>query len=263
MFKLVAAFVALFLAVPAMAGSFDWPGGRKAAIVLTYDDALHSQLDIAAPQLEAAGLRVTFFLNGTFPPADAVRWRQLSVAGHELGNHSMFHPCPRASFAMEPQYNTEGYSVAGMLREIAAMNTMLLAIDGKASRTYSVPCSITMAGGTDYTDALRASGLVRYIRTGVASGGVVADPSALDPFRVPSRSFPETATADDLIAYVKDVVRSGGMGVFMFHGVGGDYLRVSAEAHLGLVRYLKAHEAEIWVAPFEQVMDRATGRQAG
>lgn len=256
--KIICALVALLLATPAIGGTFDWPDGRKAAIVLTYDDSLPSQLDIAAPQLEAAGFRGTFFLNGTFSQTDVPRWRRLSAAGHELGNHSVFHPCPRAAFPMERQFNSEGYSIAGMLREIAAMNTTLFAIDGSQSRTYAVPCSISLAGGADYTDALRAAGLIRYVRTGVPSNAVVGDPAMLDPFRVPSRSFPESATAEDLIAYVKDVQRSGGMGVFMFHGVGGDYQQVSAQAHLGLLRYLEAHRSEIWVAPFQQVMDRAT-----
>jgi peptidoglycan/xylan/chitin deacetylase (PgdA/CDA1 family) len=261
--KIVIALAALLLATPVMAGSFDWPGGRKAAIVLTYDDALTSHLDIAAPQLEAAGLRGTFFLNGTFLAKDIPRWRRLAKAGHELGNHSMFHPCPKASFAMDPQFNAERYTVAGMLREIGAMNTLLSAVDGRqTARTYSVPCSLSLAGGVDYTDALRASGSIRYVRTGVPSGGVIADPATLDPFRVPSRSFPETATADDLIAYVEAVRREGGLGVFMFHGVGGDYLSVSSEAHQGLLRYLKAHADEIWVAPFQQVMQRATVNRA-
>ena len=31
-----------------------WPEGKKAVIVLTYDDALLSQLDNAVPQLQAA-----------------------------------------------------------------------------------------------------------------------------------------------------------------------------------------------------------------
>lgn len=254
----VLAAVALVFGLPAAAhAAFHWPAGKTAAIALTYDDSLTSQLDIAVPQLEAAGFRGTFFLNGTFAGAAVARWRAVSAAGHELGNHSMFHPCPAASFPMEPQFRSEGYSIPGMLREIGAMNTLLTAIDGETAHTYSVPCSIPLAGGADYTGALRASGLVRYVRTGVPDGGVVADPARLDPFRVPSRSFPETATAEDLIAYVKEVQASGGMGVFMFHGVGGDYLRVSAEAHLGLLLYLKAHP-EIWVAPFGQVMDKAT-----
>ena len=32
-----------------------WPEGKSAAIVLTYDDAMTSHLDVAVPQLSAAG----------------------------------------------------------------------------------------------------------------------------------------------------------------------------------------------------------------
>lgn len=232
-----------------------WPHGKKAAIVLTYDDSLHSQLDIAIPQLNEVGFKGTFFLNGTFPPEDVSRWRAVAAAGHELGNHSVFHPCPAAAFPSEPQFHTENHSVAGMLREIGAMNTFLFALDGKTSRTYGVPCSQTLVGGQDYTDALRTSGLIRYVRTGGAGDGVIADPSKLDSFRVPSRMFSVESSAADLIGFVDSVRKSGGMGVFMFHGVGGDYLNVSADAHRALLQYLKQHEDEIWVATFQDVMD--------
>jgi len=58
-----------------------WPHGKKAAIVLTYDDSLHSQLEIAIPQLNEVGFKGTFFLNGTFPPEDVSRWRAVCGCG--------------------------------------------------------------------------------------------------------------------------------------------------------------------------------------
>lgn len=51
-----------------------------------------------------------------------------------------------------------------------------------------------------------------------------------------------------------------GAGVLGFHGVGGDNLKVSAEAHAQLLAYLKAHGDTIWVAPFSTVMDHVTRR---
>ena len=45
---------------------FSWPGGARAAVSLTYDDAVPSQRD-AAEELARAGLRGTFFLTGTAP----------------------------------------------------------------------------------------------------------------------------------------------------------------------------------------------------
>ena len=59
----------------------------------------------------------------------------------------------------------------------------------------------------------------------------------------------------EMIAWVKEVEKSDGVGVIVFHGVGGDYLSVSAEAHQQLLEYLAAHRAEIWTAPYSETMD--------
>jgi hypothetical protein len=44
------------------------------------------------------------------------------------------------------------------------------------------------------------------------------------------------------------------VGVIVFHGVGGDYLSVSAEAHQQLLDYLAARRAQIWTAPYSEAM---------
>lgn len=231
-----------------------WPGGHQAAIVLTYDDALRSQLDVAVPQLDAAGFKGTFFLSGTFQQEDVERWRAVARSGHELANHSVFHPCARGTFDMPEQYNTERYSVQTVLTEIRVMNTLLHAMDGGTERTYATPCGQTVVGGEDYVAALKASGLARYVRgTGAPREGPI------DPFNVPGTFFPETTTGTDLIAFVESIRRRGGLGVLGFHGVGGDYLTVSAQAHQQLVTYLRDHNDVFWVTTFREAMDRVTG----
>jgi peptidoglycan/xylan/chitin deacetylase (PgdA/CDA1 family) len=239
-----------------------WPGGKRAAIVLTYDDAVPSQLDVALPQLEAAGLRGTFFLQGdNVKPRDVPRWRAAALAGHELGNHTLFHPCPAAMLPDRDFHAAERHDARTMLAEIAVMNSLLVAIDGRdGARTLSFPCSQTLAGGADYTDALRQSGLIRYARTGGdAWTSVVSDFAALDPLDVPSYGPVDRPSGAELIRYVERVEAAGGLGVLQFHGVGGDYLEVSAEAHQELLDYLKAHD--IWVAGFREVMDHVTARR--
>lgn len=234
--------------------SVKWPGGAQAAVVLSYDDALRSQLDVAVPQLDRAGFKGTFFLSGTFAPEDVERWRNVAASGHELGNHSVFHPCARGTFDMPEQYNNERYSVRTMLTEIRTMNTLLHAIDGRTERTYATPCGQSVVGGEDYTAPLRTSGLVKYVRgTGPNGAGPI------DPFNAPGMFFPETVTGADLIAYVEDAHRRGGLAVLGFHGVGGDYLKVSAEAHQQLVTYLHDHRDVFWVATFRQAMDETQG----
>jgi peptidoglycan/xylan/chitin deacetylase (PgdA/CDA1 family) len=246
----------LALATASVAAEFSWPAeGQKSAIVLTYDDALHSQLDIAIPQLEAANLRGTFFLDGDLTPDDMLRWRQAQARGHELGNHSMFHPCPRVMLPDRRNYFTENYDADRMLAEIAAMNNVLFGIDGRNTRTYSVPCSQTLLADGDYVEALRRSGLVKHARTGGDQwNSVIKDVPALDLFRVPSYGPVNRPGATELIAYVDRVRAAGGIGVFQFHGVGGDYLDVSAEAHRELIEHLRKHP-DVWVATFREVMD--------
>jgi peptidoglycan/xylan/chitin deacetylase (PgdA/CDA1 family) len=250
----LAAILLALSAAPAHA-QISWPKGKIAAVVLTYDDALHSQLDVAIPQLDAARLKGSFFLDGDITPADMIRWRKASGDGHELGNHSLFHPCPRAMLPDRKNYLTENYDADRMLGEIAVMNNVLFGIDGKSSRTFSVPCSQMMVGGSDYTEPLRRSGLVKYVRTGGDQyKSVITDFAKLDVFQVPSWGPVDKPGGAALIAYAERVSQARGLGVLQFHGTGGDYLEVTAEAHQHLVDWLRRHP-EIWVAPFQEVMD--------
>jgi peptidoglycan/xylan/chitin deacetylase (PgdA/CDA1 family) len=238
------------MAAQAQAGQ--WPDGRQVAVVLTYDDALSSHLDIAIPALDAAGLKGTFFLIGNaLAPEQIGRWRAAAAEGHELGNHTIRHACPQASYPPARKLDTsEAYDVEMMLAEIRTMNTLLTAIDGKSQHGFATPCGQHLAGGVDYLPALRAKGLVRYSRSAGWPGGKL-----LDPMDVPCRWFDEKATGADMISAVESAARTGGLLVLGFHGVGGDYLKVSAEAHAQLLAYLKEHADTIWVAPLSTVMD--------
>jgi peptidoglycan/xylan/chitin deacetylase (PgdA/CDA1 family) len=255
--RLAIALIIIACALPATAQTA-WPKGKAAAIVLTYDDALASQLDIAIPQLDAMRLKGTFFLSGRLTPPALNRWRSAQRRGLELGNHSVNHPCPRAMLPDRKDHHAEDYTVERMLDEIAAMNMTLSALDGGESRTFSVPCSQMLVGGKDYTDALRQSKLVKYARTGGdAWNSIVTEPAELDIFQIPSYGPVDKPGAAELIAYVERVRAARGLGVLQFHGVGGDYLEVTAETHATLLRHLRK-SPDIWVGKFQEVMDYVT-----
>ena len=119
-------------------------------------------------------------------------------------------------------------------------------------------------GGKDYVDSLRFSHQIKYARIGGDENAVIADPAKLDFFKVPAWGFANNPGGEQLINFVKKVQQSGGMGVFMFHGVGGDYLSVTAQAHKQLLQYLYEHKDEIWVGTFSEVMDyieKTTGKK--
>ena len=249
--RLVAA-IALLTASPAAATH--WPGGAKAAVALTYDDSLESQLDHAAPTLDRARLKGTFFLSNV-KRAQVARWRALARAGHELANHSLFHPCPAATYPADPRYTSEHYTPAQMVREIAQQDVLLTAIDGRATHGFGSPCTINAVNGQDYIESLRTAGIVSYGRTEDATpGDTAADVSAMDAMHIPARAFPETATGADLVAFAQEAERGGGLAVYVFHGVGGDYLATSLAAHQALVDWLAAHRKQVWVAPLGEII---------
>ncbi len=261
--KQLLALIVLALSAVATAEdpAFTWPHGQHAAIVLTYDDAVPSDLTVAIPQLDHAGIKGTFFLMGKAMHAeDLPRWRAAAASGHELANHTINHPCYRGTYDMPPQYTSENYSVETLLSEINVMNVLLTAIDGQPKHAFGTPCEQTKVGGAmekdaerqDYLAPLKASGLVSYIRDPGVPVVTPAISSATPKFS--GTAFVGSSGAE-MIAWVKEVEKSEGVGVIVFHGVGGDYLSVSAEAHQQLLDYLAAHRAEIWTAPYSETMD--------
>ena len=124
---------------------FSWPNGARAAVNLAYDDALDSQLDHAIPSLNRYGFKGSFYLTLA---SNTVRlrlddWRAAAASGHELGNHTLFHPCS-ASLPdrewVEPQHDLDHITVVEMRERILLANSMLHAIDGQAERTFTAPC---------------------------------------------------------------------------------------------------------------------------
>lgn len=232
------------------APKFVWPDGRQAAVALTYDDAIvATDLNVVGPQLDRAKLKGTFFLMGKGVRAEDVpRWRALAASGHELGNHTVNHPCARGTYEMPAQYNTESYSVEVLLTEIGVMNALLTSLDGKPEHAFATPCGHTKVGdGRDYIAPLKTSGLVSFMRDEPAWSPAADAPKFLENGFV-------GASGSEMIAWVKQVESAGGLGVIVFHGVGGDYLSVTAEAHQQLLDYLAAHRETIWTAPLSDAM---------
>src|SRR5438309_814860 len=72
---------------------YGWPGGAKAAVSLTYDDGLNSQIDNAVPELDRHGFKATFFLTeqNIQQGRRLTDWQKLARDGHEVANHTVTH----------------------------------------------------------------------------------------------------------------------------------------------------------------------------
>ncbi|HEV8692164.1 MAG TPA: polysaccharide deacetylase family protein [Ideonella sp.] len=241
---------------------FVWPQGAKAAVSLAYDDALDSQLDNAIPALDKAGLKASFYLT---LGSDTLRrrmaeWRAAAAHGHELGNHTLFHQCSRAGAGREwvtAEIDLDKTSAAQLAAQIRLGNTMLHAIDGRIERTFTVPCGDVNAGGENYLGRIRAD----FVAIKSGPGKAVASMVSLDPYAV-AVEVPTHATGQQLIDLVKQAARAGPLANITFHGIGGDHLSVSKEAHDELLSYLAANRDVYWTDTFLNIMKYVKARRA-
>lgn len=234
------------------ADTFAWPGGAKAAVVFTYDDGLDCHLNVAIPALDRYQFKGTFYATGKSPSLQqrTEEWRAITKNGHELGNHTLFHPCDGERFDwVAPEYDLNTYTMEQIRDELYAANTLLKAIDGKEKRTFAYTCSDFQVAGESFVDE------VRKLFVAARSGGPLPESmSDIDPFFVPSWGVNDP-TGEELIHFVEKAATFGTVAVFMFHSVGGGYLNVSAEAHEELLRYLDAHRDTYWSGTFIEVME--------
>ena len=101
--------------------------GKKCAVVLTYDDALNVHLDNVIPALDSLNLKGTFYLSGYFPGCRnrLSDWSKAAKGGHELANHTLFHPCtgkiPGRDW-VKPDYDLGSYTMQRLLDEVRMTN---------------------------------------------------------------------------------------------------------------------------------------------
>src|SRR5476651_1722393 len=155
---------------------------KKCAVVLTYDDAIDIDLDNVVPALDSLKLKGTFYLIGSSPAVDKRidEWRAIAENGHELGNHTLYHPCdgskPGRSF-VTPASDLSKYTVERAVSEALINNTLLKAIDGKSVRTFAYPCGDTQINGVPFYPRLKNAFVAAR---GVAGGMPSIDKVNLD-----------------------------------------------------------------------------------
>ncbi len=249
-------------ALPVLANereAFEWPNGARAAVNLAYDDALASQLDHVIPALNERGFRGSFYVPASAPLLleRLEDWRAAAEQGHELGNHSLFHHCDKQRPGrdwVEPHRDLSQLPVAAFAEQIALANDFLALIDGHAVRTFTPPCGDTNVGDQDYLTPVKP---LFIGAKGIGESGVTPSMEDLDPFAVPV-AVPVELSGEELIAVVEEAAQRGTMANFTFHGVGGDYLMVSEEAHTALLDHLAAHPDRFWVDSFANIMKHVT-----
>ena len=235
---------------------------KKCAVVITYDDAYDQQLDNAIPVLDSLGLKATFYITA-FSNSMQTRlndWKKIAANGHELGNHTLFHPCNggKGREWVSPDYDLSKYSVQRMIDETRMTNLFLRALDGKTKRTFAFTCGDMKIGDSSFINAMKDDFVAaRAVRNEMHKINEI-DLYNVDCYVVNGE------TGQQMIEWVKKAMETNSLLVILFHGVnGGNALNVSLQAHSQLLHFLKQNEKDIWIAPMIDVAEYIKNYQSG
>ena len=197
---------------------FVWPKGKRAALSLTFDDARVSQAQVGLPLLDRYDVKATFYVSPGPFQAHLPAWKQALANGHEIGNHSMRHPCT-GNFSFARDKALEDYTLTQMERELEEANRVIESAVGVRPATFAYPCGQKFVGrGTQLYSYVPP--VARMFEAGrgwmdeAANDPALCDPAQLLGIELDGRDF---AAAKKLI---DTAVENGSWLVFAGHEIG-------------------------------------------
>jgi hypothetical protein len=241
-----------------------WPDNHLAAISLTFDDGLHSHLQRALPELDQRGLRATFYLNpsGSTDPNSPDHWRirlqrwlPASQAGHEIGNHSLTHPCSLNIKADWSPRNLMDRTAEIEIDLQEAQSRLMAVFPAQTHTSFAYPCYETSVGRgltrLSYVPVvahLFAAGRAR----GELEGSLANDPLYSDLHHLSSWGV-ERQSGAFMIGLVEQALALGRWGILTFHGIQEGHLPVGDVDFIALLDHLVRRRDAVWTAPVADV----------
>lgn len=185
-------------------------------------------------------------------------WKTVASHGHEIGDHTIDHPCDLRRFS----------SAGFVRREIWPMEDFLDSQFGAAGpRLYAYPCGATELGEHGRLN-LRQSRYVRLLRQRFAAARIVDggpnDPRLVMRYRYLLQASAPTYDVDDpkgAFDYVTSAVNHGYWAILIFHDV-VDQRRQTGETsratHQAILDWTMRQP--VWCAPMGQVFDYVKNR---
>ncbi len=125
--------------------TFTWPEGKKMAISLSFDDARESQVLAGTSLLDEYGVKATFFVVPSTVEKQLAGWKKAVANGHEIGNHSLTHPCT-GNFPWSRDNALENYSLKQMRSNLIACNKQLEILLQVKAEVFAYPCGQKFVG---------------------------------------------------------------------------------------------------------------------
>jgi peptidoglycan/xylan/chitin deacetylase (PgdA/CDA1 family) len=233
--------------------SFRWPEGKRAALSLSFDDARLTQPDIGFEILDRHGIRATFYVvpKGVEKRLDA--WKQAVARGHEIGNHTITHPCSGVA-AWSRQNALEDYTYDRITKEIDGATEQLNALLGVTPKTFAYPCGQSWVGrGATYQSYVPL--IAERFVIGRGGGGHVV-PGFVDLAQAPSLGS-DRMTFEQFRAEIGKALDEGTWVILTGHEIAADASRDNLTTYTTVLeeicQFAKEPRHGIWVDTIEAV----------
>lgn len=133
------------LAGPASQTAFAWPAGFRAAVSFSFDDARPSQIRCGIPLMEQLGVAATFFVLPQAAAEDRRAWAGVVERGHEIGNHTLNHPCC-GRVGWSHGNALQSLSLAGIREELLVASARIRKLFGIEPWVFAYPCGQAFVG---------------------------------------------------------------------------------------------------------------------
>ncbi|MGC3944330.1 MAG: polysaccharide deacetylase family protein [Chryseolinea sp.] len=125
--------------------TFAWPEGKQMALTLTFDDGRYSQVEGGTALLDEFGIKATFYVVPSAVEQRLEGWKKAVASGHEIGNHSLNHPCT-GNFPWARQKALENYTSKQMKDELVEANKKIQQLLGVTAKQFAYPCGQKFVG---------------------------------------------------------------------------------------------------------------------
>lgn len=245
-----------------VAQQLQWPAGKKAAVSLSFDDARLSNVDVGLPLFAETDTKVTFYVVPAAMKERLAGWKAVVEAGHELGNHTLLHPCS-GNFPFARNKALEMYTLAEMRSELLAANTEIEELVGVKPVSFAYSCGQSFVGRGKETRSyvpliaeLFQSG--RGWMNEAANDPIFVDMAQLQGIRMDGRDF-----ESDIRPLLEAAVKNGNWLVLAGHEIGeAGFQTTRVEMLRKLVAYVNRPESGIWLAPVGTVAEHVEQERA-
>ena len=238
-----------FLTAQENRSNFEWPNGKKAALSLSFDDARFSNVDVGVELFKKHNAQVTFYVLPNEMKERMEGWKQAVADGHEIGNHTLYHPCS-GNFAWSRSKALETYNLASMRKELLEANLLIKELLGVEAVSFAYTCGQTFVGRGAETQSM-----VPLIDELFVSGRgwlneASNDPHFVDLSQIQGIEMDGKDFEKEIKPLLDEAVENGKWVVLAGHEIGeGGFQTTQVSMLEELLAYVQQPNSDIWMAP--------------